>query len=155
MNFQPTSALLEVAGMASAHDHSQPAAGVWSTGAGAYPFFPFTALSSASSRPAATVASYHMATLPFLYSGWSTIALPTEPSEFADHHVPPMVFNTVVNDAPRSPHPGFPRRQMPAMAGVLTFFAMSATSVHVGFGGIVTPASFRTSLRYMRNDDSP
>ena len=65
-----------------------------------------------------------------------------------------MVFSTVVNDAPRSPHPGFPRRQMPAMSEELTFRAMSATSVHVGFGGIVTPASLSTSFLYMRKDDS-
>ena len=54
-------------GIASAHDHSQPDASVLLTGASAYPFLPFTGLSSASIRPAATVASYHMATLPSLY----------------------------------------------------------------------------------------
>src|SRR3954454_6295886 len=156
------------------------------TGAGAYPFLPFTGLSLASSRPAATVASYHMATLPSLYwerhslklelaaafspaswttfsqncsaclnAGWSPIALSTEPSGFADHHVPPKVFSTVVNAAPRSPQPGLPRRQIPAMLGVLTLRAASATCVHVGWSGSVTPAFFRTSLRYMRNDGTP
>src|SRR6266540_1267723 len=54
-------------GIASAQVHSQPDAFVFSTGASAYPFLPLTGLSSASSDPAATVASYHMATLPCWY----------------------------------------------------------------------------------------
>ena len=88
-------------------------------------------------------------------SGWSTIALSTEPSGLADHQVPPMVFSTVVNEAPRSPQPGLPRRQMPAISGVLTLRAASATCVHVGCAGMVIPAFFSTSFRYIRNDDSP
>ena len=87
-------------------------------------------------------------------AGWSTCALSGEPSDFADHQVPPNVFSTVVNAAPRSPQPGLPRRQMPAMFGVFTFFAAAATWAHVGWSGIFTPAFLRTSLRYMRNDDS-
>src|SRR3954468_20426118 len=65
--FHARSSLGVVLGIASAHDHSQPDASVSLTGAGAYPFFPLTGLSLASSRPAATVASYHIATLPSLY----------------------------------------------------------------------------------------
>jgi len=42
-------------------------------------------------------------------------------------HVPPNVFKTVVNEAPRSPQPGFPRRQMPAIEGELTLRAIVAT----------------------------
>src|SRR5947209_18346052 len=57
----------ELFGIASAQLHSQPEDFVLSTGAKANPFFPFTALSFASSRPAATVASYHIATLPAWY----------------------------------------------------------------------------------------
>src|SRR4029453_12934690 len=67
MNFQALSAWLDVCGIASAQDHSHPEAGVLSTGAGAYPFFPFPALSSASSSPAATVAALPMGPLPSLY----------------------------------------------------------------------------------------
>src|ERR671910_685437 len=54
-------------GIASAQVHSQPDASVSLTGAVTYPFKPLTGLSSASSVPAATVASYHMATLPSWY----------------------------------------------------------------------------------------
>src|SRR3954451_3703354 len=90
-----------------------------------------------------------------LNAGWSTIALSTEPSGFADHHVPPKVFSTVVNAAPRSPQPGLPRRQMPAMLGELTLRAAAATWSHVGWSGIVMPAFFRTSLRSIRKDESP
>jgi len=44
---------------------------------------------------------------------------------------------------------------MPAMFGLLTLRAMSATCCQVGCAGIVTPAAFSTSLRYIRNEDSP
>ena len=83
-----------------------------------------------------------------------TCASPTEPSSFALHHVPPNVFSTVVNAAPRSPQPGLPRRQMPAVSDESTLRAMSATCCHVGCAGISTPAFLSRSLRYMRNDDS-
>jgi hypothetical protein len=41
--------------------------------------------------------------------------------------VPPNVFKTVVNAAPRSPQPGLPRRQMPAIEDVLILRAIVAT----------------------------
>src|SRR3954469_1468041 len=62
-------ALVEVVGIASAQDQSHPDAGVRSTGAEAYPFFPLTGLLEASSCPAPTVASYHIAPLRFRYCG--------------------------------------------------------------------------------------
>jgi hypothetical protein len=37
------------------------------------------------------------------------------------------VFSTVVKAAPRSPQPGLPRRQMPAMLDELTLRAIAAT----------------------------
>ncbi len=46
---------------------------------------------------------------------------------------------TVVKMAPRSPQPGWPRRQMPAISSESTARAMSATSSQVGASGIVLP----------------
>lgn len=68
-----------------------------------------------------------------------------------------MVFTTVVSGAITSPHPGRPRRQMPFMPGLApsAFAASSATCAQVGFGGMVRFFSAKTSLRYMRNEDSP
>src|SRR5436309_505537 len=57
----------ELFGIASAQLHSQPDDLVLNTGAKAKPFLPFTGLSFASRVPAATVASYHIATLPAWY----------------------------------------------------------------------------------------
>ena len=66
-------------------------------------------------------------------------------------------LTTVVNGANTWPQPGWPRRQIPAIPGSApsTSAAMSATCCQVGFAGISMPAAWRTSLRYMRNDDSP
>jgi hypothetical protein len=46
---------------------------------------------------------------------------------------------------------------MPLMpfSGWSAFSASEATSPHVGFFGIFRPSFSKTSLRYMRNDDSP
>ena len=73
------------------------------------------------------------------------------------NQVPPKVFTTVVSGAKIWPQPGCPRRQMPFMFGWApsTLAAMSATWSHVGFAGMAMPFESRTSLRYMRNDDSP
>ena len=71
------------------------------------------------------------------------------------YHPPPQVCTTVVNGPKRSPQPGFPRMQMPAMSAESTFFAASATSCHVGVPEKLMPALSRTSLRYMRKEDSP
>ena len=60
-------------------------------------------------------------------AGWLTCAAAGLPPAVDDHQVPPNVFSTVVNDAPRSPQPGLPRRQMPAMLDVLTLRAIAAT----------------------------
>ena len=87
-------------------------------------------------------------------AGRSTCACAGFPSAVEDHHVPPKVFSTVVNAAPRSPQPGLPRRQMPAIEGELIFRAIAATCCQVGRAGIVTPLDLSTSLRYMTNDDS-
>src|SRR6476646_5684549 len=76
MYFQASVASGELFGIASAQLHSQPDAFVFSTGASVYPFLPLTGLSLASSRPAATVASYHIATLPAWY--WARHSLKLE-----------------------------------------------------------------------------
>jgi hypothetical protein len=67
MYFQASVESGELFGIASAQLHSQPEALVFLTGARAKPFLPLTGLSFASSSPAATVASYHIATLPAWY----------------------------------------------------------------------------------------
>ena len=64
MNSHAVSGSAAVSGMASDQAQSQPDAAVSLVGARAKLFIPFTGLSSASRMPAATVASYHMATLP-------------------------------------------------------------------------------------------
>jgi sorbitol/mannitol transport system substrate-binding protein len=66
-------------------------------------------------------------------------------------------LTTVVSGANSWPHPGCPRRQMPFMFGCApsAFVARSATSCHVGLAGMVRPLASNTSLRYMRNEDSP
>ena len=64
MYFQASVGSGELFGIASAQLQSQPDDFVLSIGANAKPFLPLTGLSVASSRPAATVASYHIATLP-------------------------------------------------------------------------------------------
>lgn len=68
-----------------------------------------------------------------------------------------MVFTTVVSGAITSPQPGRPRRQIPFIPGSApsALAASSATSVHVGFAGMVRFFSAKTSLRYMRKEDSP
>src|SRR6185436_102460 len=76
MYFHASAESGELFGIANAQLHSQPEAFVLSTGANAKPFLPLTGLSFASSRPAATVASYHMATLPSLY--WDRHSLKLE-----------------------------------------------------------------------------
>ena len=53
------------------------------------------------------------------------------------------------------PNRAWPRRQIPAISGVSMVRAISATSSQVGASGMVMPAASRTSLRYIRNDDSP
>ena len=68
---------------------------------------------------------------------------------------PPKVWTTVVSGPNRSPQPGLPRMQMPAMSLLSTFLAASATSCHVGVPENVMPASSRMSWRYMRKEDSP
>src|SRR4030081_920446 len=75
MYFQASAASGELFGMASAQLHNQPEAFVFTTGASAYPFLPFTGLSLASSKPAATVASYHIATLPAWYCARHSLKL--------------------------------------------------------------------------------
>src|SRR6185437_12526993 len=63
MYFQASLGFGELFGIASAQVHNQPDDFVLFTGAKAKPFLPFTGLLLASRKPAATVASYHMATL--------------------------------------------------------------------------------------------
>src|SRR5258708_1316661 len=75
MYFQASAASGELFGIASAQLHSHPDDFVLSTGANAKPFLPLTGLSFASSRPAATVASYHMATLPAWYCARHSLKL--------------------------------------------------------------------------------
>ena len=84
------------------------------------------------------------------HSGVLTVAF-----QSMSYQLPPKVCTTVVSGAKRSPQPGLPRMQMPAMSAVLTFLAASATSCQVGFAASVTPALSRTSLLYMRIEDSP
>src|SRR5207245_2150312 len=85
----------------------------------------------------------------------------SQPDDFVltpfSNQVPPNVFTTVVSGAMISPQPGRPRRQIPFMPGCApsTFAARSATCCQVGRSGIVRPFAAKTSLRYMRNDDSP
>src|SRR5439155_19927241 len=67
MYFHASLGLGELFGIASAQLHSQPDDFVLSTGAKAKPLLPFTGLSFASRKPAATVASYHIATFPAWY----------------------------------------------------------------------------------------
>jgi hypothetical protein len=86
----------------------------------------------------------------FFHSGVLTVAF-----QLMSYQFPPKVCTTVVSGANRSPQPGLPRMQMPAMSAVLTFLAASATCCQVGLFGIVTPALSRTSLLYMRIEDSP
>ncbi len=64
---------------------------------------------------------------------------------------------TVLSGASTSPpQPGLPRRQIPAVRSLSSFFATSATSGQVGFGGRETPPACSNSfLLYMRKDDSP
>lgn len=73
------------------------------------------------------------------------------------NQVPPIVLTTVVSGAITSPQPGSPRRQMPFMPARApsALAARSATCCQVGRSGIVRPFSAKTSLRYMRKDDSP
>ena len=73
------------------------------------------------------------------------------------NQVPPNVFTTVVSGAKTCPHPGCPRRQIPAMPGLApsTFAAISATCCQVGLAGTVMPLAAITSLRYIRKEDSP
>src|SRR6266508_5030666 len=75
MYFQASLGSRELLGMASAQVHSQPDDFVLNTGAKAKPFLPFTGLSLASRRPAATVASYHIATLPAWYCARHSLKL--------------------------------------------------------------------------------
>ncbi len=46
---------------------------------------------------------------------------------------------------------------MPFMFGIApsSWAAKAATSAHVGLSGIVRPLDSKTSLRYMRKEDSP
>src|ERR671922_2429606 len=76
MYFQASAGSGELLGIASAQVQSHPVDGVLKCGANAYPFFPLTGLSFASSSPAATVASYHIATLPAWY--WARHSLKLE-----------------------------------------------------------------------------
>src|SRR2546422_671254 len=74
--FQASARSRELFGMASAQLQSQPDDFVLSVGANAKPFLPLTGLLAASRSPAATVASYHMATLPAWY--WAKHSLKLE-----------------------------------------------------------------------------
>ena len=65
MNFQALSFFLLACWMPHDQAYSQPELLVSTTGAAAYPIFPLTGESAASSEPAADVASYHIATLPW------------------------------------------------------------------------------------------
>ena len=73
------------------------------------------------------------------------------------NQVPPKVFTTVVSGAKSWPQPTWPRRQMPRMPGLAlsTLAARSATCCQVGLSGMVRPLAAKTSLRYIRNEDSP
>lgn len=73
------------------------------------------------------------------------------------NQVPPKVFTTVVSGAMSSPQPGSPRRQMPFIprSAPSTFAASFATWGQVGRSGIFSPSFLKTSLRYIRKDDSP
>ena len=66
MNFHALSLFLLAFWTAQAHVYSHPELDVLSTGAGAYPNLPLMGESLASSEPAADVASYHMADLPWV-----------------------------------------------------------------------------------------
>src|SRR5919205_3396435 len=68
MNFHALSFLWLACWMLHDQAYSQPELLVTTTGAAAYPILPRTGHSAASSDPAAEVASYHMATLP-----WTTL----------------------------------------------------------------------------------
>lgn len=78
-------------------------------------------------------------------------------SQSSVNQVPPIVLTTVVSGAMTSPQPGSPRRQMPFIprSAPSARSASAATSFHVGFSGMVRPCSSKTSLRYIRKDDSP
>ncbi|CAM5546928.1 hypothetical protein SCYAM73S_03124 [Streptomyces cyaneofuscatus] len=73
------------------------------------------------------------------------------------NQVPPMVLTTVVSGAMTSPQPGRPRRQTPFIprCDPSVFAASSATSFQVGLAGTVSPSFSKTSLRYIRKEDSP
>jgi hypothetical protein len=73
------------------------------------------------------------------------------------NQVPPKVLTTVVSGANTSPQPGRPRKQMPFIpdSAPSSLAAAAATSSQVGFSLIVTPALSATSLRYIKNEDSP
>src|SRR6266550_8494725 len=75
MYFQASVESGELFGIASAQLQSHPDDFVLLTGANAKPFLPLTGLSLASRRPAATVASYHMATLPAWYCARHSLKL--------------------------------------------------------------------------------
>src|SRR5215218_4415139 len=66
MNFQALSFLVLACWMPHDHAYSHPELFVLTTGAATYPILPLTGESAASSEPAAEVASYHMAALPWI-----------------------------------------------------------------------------------------
>src|SRR5687767_2206200 len=86
MNFQALSCLVLFFSIAHAQVYSQPDASVSLTGAWAYAILPFTGESGASRLPAAEVASYHMATLPWVvavkHSANPACAAPASPWAF-------------------------------------------------------------------------
>ena len=65
MNFQALSFFSLACWMLHDQAYSQPELFVCTTGAATYPILPLTGESSASSEPAALVASYHIAALPW------------------------------------------------------------------------------------------
>src|SRR5215211_1421498 len=85
-NFQALSCFWLFFSIAHAQVYSQPDASVSFTGACAYAILPFTGESGASRLPAAEVASYHIATLPWVvavkHSANPACAAPASPCAF-------------------------------------------------------------------------
>src|SRR5579862_4768107 len=140
MNFSASATLLEPAGMASDHAHSQlPRLPLPSSGARAKPTLSATVESLPVTKPAATVASIHMPHLPELNSARFSLKpfeeAPGGPSafiaaryqssvafhsgelncgiHFSSNQRAPNEFDVAVRKAMFSPQPALPRRQIP------------------------------------------
>src|ERR1700704_316169 len=185
MNFSAAATFFEPVGMARLHAQSQleffpsPA-----FGASAKPTLSATFESfGLVTKDAATVASIHIAHLPALNSArFSLKPLELAPGgpaafirstyvvsvffhsglsncgcHFSSNQRAPNELDIAVRNAMFSPHPALPRRQMPYTPADLSvsFFAASITKSQVGVSGIVNPAFWNRSVRYMVIELSP